>query len=152
MDRSRHSKWWPDYKNKRKTENQSFLWAFQPTQILAELNLSFYQRPVRSCPGHPTVSIGYLVEHHQLGPGPLDVVGVEVSVQLEVHVSHLALKIFEDCEDFFLFSQPWWNFFYSKSIWIFSQALHFDKCIGEVTVLRIVVIFLIKIYFFFSWN
>ena len=90
-------------------------------------------------------SVTYLVEHHELGPGSLDVVGIEVSVQLEVHVSHLALKIFEDGEEFFLFSQPGWNFFYSKSIWIFSQALHFNKCIGEVTVLRIVEIFLIKI-------
>ena len=73
-------------------------------------------RPVRACPRHPAVIISYLVEHHELGPGPLDVVGVEVSVQLEVHVSHLALKIFEDGEEFFLFSQPGWNFFYSKSI------------------------------------
>ena len=37
-----------------------------------------------------------LEEHHELGPGSLDVVWIQVAVQLKVHVPHLAFKIFED--------------------------------------------------------
>merc|ERR550532_2153302 len=80
--------------------------------------------------------VPFLEQHHQLAPRPFDVIGVEVAVQLKVGVLHLSLDIPEDSKQLLFFTKPWWYILLPESVRVFGKAFHFDKCVGEVTVLH----------------
>ena len=78
----------------------------------------------------------YLEEHHELRPGPLDVVGVEVPVHLVVGVPHLSLQVPEGGHDLLLVVQPRRNVLHSEPVGLLGQSSHLYQSVGEITVLE----------------